>query len=303
MPPGPLYNWLCVAHSVCDVLSHAAYIRAAQVASVSNAAGSSRNDLSRAARPQETPVRALPGTVGGKPVHTAIPVKDHSIASTASQAPAASVASVVGAQQDGEVIHCEETEYMRRHRGDLMGTRPQPVHRPALQPDFAQSSSPVEQHSSTSSSPPSRSASSATQEQHTSPSLATARETSSAAPTSRPTFHEPVPHASTISTQNAITNNSVIMMSAEDPSREVLDKALAKEASPVIGTTSEVPAHDVPSMTGTPELAEPVRSHSTHSDDEPSLGTVVHAHASPLTSLAVVQSTLIADWAVLPLRR
>lgn len=259
MPPGPLYNWLCVAHSVCDVLSHAAYIRAAQVASVSNAAGSSKNDLLRAARPQEMPVRVSHETAGGKSVHTAIPEKDHSVASTASQAPAASVASVAGAQQDGEVIHREETVYMRRHRGDLMGTRPQPVHRPALQPDFAQSSSPVEQRSSISSSPPFGSPSSVTQEQHTSPSLATARETSSVSPTPQPTFHEPVPHVSTTSTQNAIANNSLIMMSAEDPSREVLDKALAKEASPVIGTTSEVPAHDVPSMTGAPELAEPVR--------------------------------------------
>lgn len=32
MPPGPAYNWLCVAHSVCDVLSHAAQIRVAQLA-------------------------------------------------------------------------------------------------------------------------------------------------------------------------------------------------------------------------------------------------------------------------------
>ena len=32
MPPGPAYNRLCVAHSVCDILSHAAQIRAAQLA-------------------------------------------------------------------------------------------------------------------------------------------------------------------------------------------------------------------------------------------------------------------------------
>ena len=47
-----------------------------------------------------------------------------------------------------------------------------------------------------------------------------------------------------------------IMVPAEDPSIEVLDKALAREASLVIGTTSEVPAHGVPSMTGAPD---PVR--------------------------------------------
>lgn len=32
MPPGPAYNWLCVLHSVGDVLYHAAHIRASQVA-------------------------------------------------------------------------------------------------------------------------------------------------------------------------------------------------------------------------------------------------------------------------------
>ena len=32
MPPGPAYNWLCVASSVCNILSHAAHIRAAQLA-------------------------------------------------------------------------------------------------------------------------------------------------------------------------------------------------------------------------------------------------------------------------------
>ena len=29
--PGPIYNWLCVAHSIVDVLSNAAAIRASQV--------------------------------------------------------------------------------------------------------------------------------------------------------------------------------------------------------------------------------------------------------------------------------
>ena len=39
MPPGPAYNWLCVAHSVLDVLSHAAQIRAAQAARAGAAVG------------------------------------------------------------------------------------------------------------------------------------------------------------------------------------------------------------------------------------------------------------------------
>lgn len=32
MPPGPVYNWLCVAHSVVDILSRAAQIKATQLA-------------------------------------------------------------------------------------------------------------------------------------------------------------------------------------------------------------------------------------------------------------------------------
>ena len=32
MPPGPVYNWLCVAHSVVNILNHAAQIKAAQMA-------------------------------------------------------------------------------------------------------------------------------------------------------------------------------------------------------------------------------------------------------------------------------
>jgi hypothetical protein len=32
MPPGPVYNWLCVVCSAADILSHAARIRASQLA-------------------------------------------------------------------------------------------------------------------------------------------------------------------------------------------------------------------------------------------------------------------------------
>ena len=41
MPPGPAFNWLAVASSVADILSHAAQIKAAQAAS-RNAAVASR---------------------------------------------------------------------------------------------------------------------------------------------------------------------------------------------------------------------------------------------------------------------
>ena len=32
MPPGPAYNWLCVLHSISEILSHAARYRATQIA-------------------------------------------------------------------------------------------------------------------------------------------------------------------------------------------------------------------------------------------------------------------------------
>ena len=272
MPPGPLYNWLCVAHSVCDILSHAAQIRAAQVASATNTSLYSRYDRSGAAKPQETPLGGLHDIrheiAGGKPVHTAVPDNNLSLESTASQVPVSSVASVVGTKEDGEVIQREETEHMRRPRGDLVSTRLQPMHRPALQDDDARPCSSVETPLAPFASSSSPSTLSTAPEQHTPPGLATVGETNSPSPTPQPTFHDPVPHVSTTSMQHALSNNSAIMMSAEDPSREVLDRALAKEASPVIGSTSEVPAHDVPSMTGAPEPAEPVRFCMAQFDDE-----------------------------------
>ena len=33
MPPGPAFNWICVAHSALDILNHAARYRAAQLSS------------------------------------------------------------------------------------------------------------------------------------------------------------------------------------------------------------------------------------------------------------------------------
>ncbi|KAI0668966.1 ABC1 family-domain-containing protein [Trametes maxima] len=39
MAPGPAYNWLCVASSVCDILSHAAHIRAAQLSRAGQVVG------------------------------------------------------------------------------------------------------------------------------------------------------------------------------------------------------------------------------------------------------------------------
>lgn len=47
MPPGPLYNWLCVLHSASEILAHAASIRASQLAEV-NAAVS--NQIRRTSR-------------------------------------------------------------------------------------------------------------------------------------------------------------------------------------------------------------------------------------------------------------
>ena len=35
MPPGPVYNWLCVLHSTANILSHVARIKAAPVVAIS----------------------------------------------------------------------------------------------------------------------------------------------------------------------------------------------------------------------------------------------------------------------------
>ena len=39
MPPGPAYNWLCVVHSVAEILAHAGRYRAAQITPSSLSAG------------------------------------------------------------------------------------------------------------------------------------------------------------------------------------------------------------------------------------------------------------------------
>ena len=47
MPPGPVYNWLCVAHSLYDILGHAAHIRATQLARAGRVVGAGADQLSR----------------------------------------------------------------------------------------------------------------------------------------------------------------------------------------------------------------------------------------------------------------
>ena len=61
MPPGPAYNWLCVASSLVDILSHSAQIRAAQLARNGAALGTDgasrkrkRNGLSPDVNPSAT---------------------------------------------------------------------------------------------------------------------------------------------------------------------------------------------------------------------------------------------------------
>ena len=49
--PGPLYNWFCVAHSIVDVLSHAAAIRVSQVYPRTATAAAQRNLKRRTAQP------------------------------------------------------------------------------------------------------------------------------------------------------------------------------------------------------------------------------------------------------------
>lgn len=56
MPPGPVFNWFCVAHSFVDILSHAVQIRAAQIplqsasVGVTNSAAARKRHAASAAR-------------------------------------------------------------------------------------------------------------------------------------------------------------------------------------------------------------------------------------------------------------
>ncbi len=61
MPPGPAYNWFCVAYSVLNILSHAAHHRAAQVAQNTAArattAVSSKSRQEEPSKEPESPIR------------------------------------------------------------------------------------------------------------------------------------------------------------------------------------------------------------------------------------------------------
>ena len=60
--PGPIYNWFCVAHSIVDVLSNAAAIRASQVYPRAASAAVPRNLKRRTAHlvdPNEAEDRGL----------------------------------------------------------------------------------------------------------------------------------------------------------------------------------------------------------------------------------------------------
>ena len=62
--PGPIYNWLCVAHSIVDVLSNAAVIRASQVYPRTASAAIPRNLKRRTAQPVNLAEEELGPLVG-----------------------------------------------------------------------------------------------------------------------------------------------------------------------------------------------------------------------------------------------
>jgi len=67
--PGPIYNWFCVAHSIADVLSNAAAIRASQVYPRTAPAVVQRNLKRRTAQPvNEVEDRELGPLVGKTPL-------------------------------------------------------------------------------------------------------------------------------------------------------------------------------------------------------------------------------------------
>ncbi|KAF7345013.1 Atypical kinase COQ8, mitochondrial [Mycena venus] len=87
MPPGPVFNWLCVASSACDILVRAARVRASQFASENSALASS---IKCAANSHYTPVPEVPASSKGrefdelKPENSRDAVEDTSVASAQS---------------------------------------------------------------------------------------------------------------------------------------------------------------------------------------------------------------------------
>ncbi|OSD03787.1 hypothetical protein PYCCODRAFT_197409 [Trametes coccinea BRFM310] len=111
MPPGPAYNWLCVANSVCSILSHAAQIRAAQLARAGQAVSQTELLSRKRKRDQSYPYRR---TGAEREVPTAAkPLEDAASASAvnpdATSAAEASVESAQGRPAQSEQDYRAET--------------------------------------------------------------------------------------------------------------------------------------------------------------------------------------------------
>ncbi|KZT00372.1 uncharacterized protein LAESUDRAFT_555766 [Laetiporus sulphureus 93-53] len=103
MPPGSVFNWYCVAHSVADILANAARIRATQLASVARPVAD-RNDVD-----PEKAKQAAKRTVQVGAASPSLPtesLRDEAPSAPAAVAPAVTIAS-------GQIIHTPEHEPVR----------------------------------------------------------------------------------------------------------------------------------------------------------------------------------------------
>lgn len=82
MPPGPAYNWFCVAYSVLNILSHAAHHRAAQLAQNTVRATTAVSSKSRQEEPTKEPQHYTPHS---RPKSTSI--ADHGLKSSVTLVP------------------------------------------------------------------------------------------------------------------------------------------------------------------------------------------------------------------------
>ena len=106
MPPGPAYNFLCVAHSVFRILSNVAEIRAAQIARNAGAQGTrcTRSERAEQASWNEAVEEERPETLKLRKQNTVL-ADDTRLSPIASQAGAQTIQTTGAARTDTSLSH------------------------------------------------------------------------------------------------------------------------------------------------------------------------------------------------------
>lgn len=112
MPPGPAYNWFCVAHSIYDILSHAAQIRAAQVTRAGGAVAAAVPSRKRKRDESYPPYRDVTWEERvGRSTHSEV-VRGGTVGQETSDPP-----SAAGAPAPSSAVSAEKIEVCSAHSG------------------------------------------------------------------------------------------------------------------------------------------------------------------------------------------